>query len=87
MGLVIKELNPSQNLAHKDYCGRIRFEYGIEPLDENPRRRDEEVDSPRSPQSECSSRNVEEATCTKRKNTEEDGRDVQAKKNGNIQIK
>ena len=56
-------------------------------MDENPRRRDEEVDSPRSPKSERSSGNVEQVSCTRRQNTEEDGRDVQAKKNGNIQIK
>ena len=56
-------------------------------MDKNLRRRDEEVDSLRSPKSKRSSDYFDQTICTRRQNIEEDGRDMQAKKKENIQIK
>ena len=75
--------------------GGVRFEYGIELVgqiltqhtNENPRRKDEEVNSLRSPMNKLTSRSVKQATCAKRQDTEEDDRDMQVKKKGNIQVK
>ena len=53
-------------------------------MDKNPRRRDEEVGPPRSPKSEHSSDYFKQATCIRRQNTNEDDRDMQAKKKRNI---
>ena len=50
-------------------------------VNENLRIRDKEVDHPRVRlRSEHSLRGVRQATCTRKQNTKEDGRDVQAKK-------
>ena len=53
-------------------------------MDKNPRRRDEEAGPPRSPKSEHSSDYFKQATCIRRQNTNEDDRDMQAKKKRNI---
>ena len=56
-------------------------------MDENSRRKDEDADSLRSLKSKRFWGSVEQATCTRRQNIEEDSIDVQAKKKGNVQIK
>ena len=56
-------------------------------IDKNLRIEAEDVDCPRSLKSEHSLGGFEQATWTKRQNTKEWGRNVQAKKKGNIQVK
>jgi len=56
-------------------------------MDENPKRNDEEVDSLGSPMSKPTLGSIKQATCTKRQDIKEDGRNVQVKKKKNIQIK
>ena len=67
--------------------GPIHTSVLTQHIDKNQRRRDKDADSLRSPKSERSSDCFEQATYTRRQNTEEDGRDVQVKKKENIQIK
>ena len=57
------------------------------PVDKNPRREDVKAHHPRSPKSKHSLEGFRQATWTKRQNNKEEGRDVQVKKKGNIQIK
>ena len=56
-------------------------------IDESPRIEAEEANYLRSLKSECSFGGIKHATWTKRQNNKEGGRDVQAKKKGNIQVK
>ena len=48
----------------------------VQHMGESPRRKDEEADLPRSPKSKRSSGIIEQATCTKRQDTNEGERDV-----------
>ena len=48
----------------------------VQHVGESPRRKDEEADLPRSPKSKRSSGIIEQATCTKRQDSNEGERDV-----------
>ena len=65
----------------------IRTPIQVGHVGKHSRREDVETHRPRSPKSEYSSRILQLATCTKGLDTEEDNRDVQVKKRGNILVK
>lgn len=83
-----QDLNATQSLwpQPKDEKRLIRTPVHVGHMDKNLRREDTETHHPRSPKSEYSFEILQLGTCTKRQDTEEDNRDVQVKKRGNIWV-